>query len=35
MQGDKEDEYTDYVISELEWIFSEGFLSPGGREEVA
>ncbi len=35
MSGDKEGEYTDDVIAELEWIFSEDFLSPGGREEVA
>lgn len=35
MSSDKEVEYTDDVIAELEWIFSKGFLSPGGREEVA
>jgi SAM-dependent methyltransferase len=35
MSGDKEGEYTDDLITKLEWIFSEDFLSPGGREEVA
>jgi SAM-dependent methyltransferase len=35
MSGDEEDEYTDDMITHLEWIFSDGFLSPGGREEVA
>ena len=35
MSSNEDVEYTDDVIAELEWIFSEGFLSPGGREEVA
>lgn len=35
MSHDNEVEYTDDVVEVLEWIFSKGFLSPGGREEVA
>lgn len=35
MSNDNEVEYTDDVVAVLEWIFSKGFLSPGGREEVA
>ena len=35
MSDEMEVEYTDDTIDVLEWIFSKGFLSPGGREEVA
>lgn len=35
MSSDQEVEYTNDIIAVLEWIFSRGFLSPGGREEVA
>ena len=32
---DRHDEYGDTFVSGLEWMWGEGFLSPGGEEEVA
>ncbi len=35
MPREKKIEYTSDVIAEMEWMFSEDFLSPGGVDEVA
>ena len=33
--GDRHEEYGDTFVAGLEWMWGEGFLSPGGAEEVA
>lgn len=33
--GEQENQYTDGLVAALEWMWGEGFLSPGGADEVA
>ena len=35
MKDGRGHEYTEEFVAGLEWIWGEGFLSPGGPEEVA
>ncbi len=35
MKDTRDHEYTEEFVAGLEWIWGEGFLSPGGDDEVA
>ncbi len=35
MTEERDHEYTEDFVAGLEWVWGEGFLSPGGPDEVA